>query len=933
MSDAPWLDDPIIASADERQPTTAVAGPGGGNPWDADPVEGGGFDASRFDMIKESGSNAGRMAGPMQETAKDLDKAKRRQGRKPMGAAGAAAQGFVDWAGMGWSDEIVAGMQTGMDMLEGNLGDESLTSRYARRKKAFEGYSDDAWEDHPYAYSAGAVPGFAASAVMTPAIRGATAVSSGLKTGALWGGISGAGQGDSLEERGLNALIGAGVGGVGGAALGKVSDKVSELINRRAVRDIAEEGVASAAQAQADEFGIPLTRGQRTGNVYTQATENSMRETGFGDDAARVAQSFTDDQYRAIGQASDDINARLAGTDPATGDPRRTISQPNEAGEVLKRSIEDAAAREQQRVAAGNAADEQIAQRVDEMIEQRLGKGSRIVEEPYDVGKMAGEGHAAKQAASAAARDAAYDSAAQTPTVIQREGIEGIAERIREDITYNRSQPVIINADTKNANAALDVLSDVQQFRAPRNKADPMMDNVDPDTITGISPLGIEQVRKKLVALKQAAHGASKRSGDFTDYHATAAIVDEFDNQLQRIRDLKLYEGDDAWLDAYQKARRMHAEHRRTFRPDDQLKAVVRDIAERDATPEQVANYLYGRTRLGDNKLARDVAEHFGEVLGRDSDEFAAIKQGAWQRLIRTHKGDRTVTHDSALAIADDIDEFLSNKGRSLAETLFDEGERAMMAQYARGLRGMATSRRTPAPALEAMIGLANRNLQPTELARMVVGGENKVLASGTSGRLIETLEAVFGRDSEEFSLVRQAVWKQITAVPEGQTPKGAQRLSQNIFEMLDGKGRPAAEKLFSPDELEQMRGFANVLKRVAGSADAENPPKTSAHLMRLVSERGRAIMTGLGLLSGGIDAGASYWATAQGTKMAADAVGKARAKRLFAGAPDLSASRAIKSGASRATLQGSRAGRKAIGPASGGTGPALIGAAADEED
>lgn len=880
----PWDNDPILASAEEIQGSRRdVAGPDtGGNPWDSDPV----VEAAepKPSKVYDDGVRTSMKAGLER-------KARRMRGSPEPGKVGSAAMGFADWAGMGWADEATAGLGSLMSYIgDSGLDGKSLPERYDILKKRYDDVSNEAWEKHPWLYGAGAVPGFLATALLAPEVRGANLASTGLKTGAVYGGISGLGTGDSWDER----LINAGFGTMFGAGLGYGAGRLGERLSRsradRAGREAVEDMGADMMQAEADRFGIPLSRGQRTGDVYTQAVENSMAETGLGDDAARVAQRFKEQQFDSIGSAVDDINSRLAGQGSR-------ISQPYEGGELLKDAIETRAAREMAGIDASNASMDRAAQSAATTMEQRLGRGAQLVDNEFDVGSTVSQGIKGRQAASAAARDAAYERAATIDATIGREAIEGMDSRVKENLTFGRTQPVIINERTPSAQEALGIISDVAQFRGPRNMADPA-GMPDPKAITGVSPQGIETVRKRLVALSQQASSAARRSGDFSDAHAMRAVIDEFDGQLQRAVEQGLFEGDPSWLDAYLQARSLHRQHRATYRPDDELRTAMRAIAERDATPEQVANYLYGRSRLGDNAVSAKLSEHLRNVLGEASEEWAAIKQGAWQRLLTTGTKEnqtRAVNSATAQRIASQIEEFTSNRGRSLALTLFDSQEITTMNRYAAALRAMAQSRRTPSEHLQAMVDIANRNIQPTELARMIVGGQNRAGTTGSAGRLVDAALAVFGPDSPEVSVIRQTVWRQLTTTPEGIDPKGAKQLANNIFGFLNGAGAPYAAKLFSAEEISEMRAFAGIVRRIAGSADAKNPSKTAAHLNRLLGERSRQILTMLGFVSGDVTGAGTAYLTSQGAKMGTDMLGGARARRLFDGQRDISTTRFIR--------------------------------------
>jgi hypothetical protein len=934
MMAEPWENDPILVPAEEVQGRVrTVAGPdGGGNPWDADPI------VEPRQPERPIPSDDG-VRPSMEQGLKR--RARKMRGVNDPGKASSVGLGFLDWGGMGWADEAVGGLGAALSYLPGsNWGDESFGDRYSAIKRRYEDNSDAAWEKHPWLYAAGAVPGFVGSAVLTPEIKGATALTTGAKTGAVWGGISGAGQGDDWYERVLNAGLGTGLGTVGGAAFGWGADKAGRYLTDRAARRALEDVGADTFADEARRFGIRTSRGQRTGDVYTQAIENSMADTGMGDEASRIAQRFRANQGDDIAAALDDIGGRIAGLDPATGVPRRAISAPHEGGEILDDAIRSRVTAETRGIDASNAAEVRRAQSAGDAIELGLGKGSQLVDNEFDLGNVVGRGIRDRQAASAAARDAAYERAAGVDARIDRKAIDGIDQRIMEDLTYNRDQPVVVNDGTPRAKEALSIISDVAAFRAPRNAADPM-GLPDPASITHISPLGIETVRKRLVALARQASSAGRTSGDFSDAYAMRAIMQEFDEQLERAVQYGLFEGDPAWLDAYRQARSLHRQHRATYRPEDDLKTAMRAIVERDATPEQVANYLFGRSRLGDNAVSAKLAGHLQGVLGKGSEEWAAIRQAAWQRLLTTgtkENATRAVTPESAARIASQIQEFTSNRGRSLALQLFDPAEITIMNRYANGLRSLAGSQRTPPEALQTMIEIAEKRMNPQRLAEILTGGQQALGKNDKTWHLVEAAEQVFGRDSEEWSVIRQTVWQQLVKNPEGKDAKGPKQIANRIFDFVNGPGAPAAKRLFTPEERSEMLAIAGIVRRIAGANEAKNPPRTAGHLNRLLADRGRQFLAGLGFISGGADAGVTAFAAAQGSKMALDAVNAKRANRLFAGARDISISDGIKSVGSRAALRNARRGQRLSPFVSGRElAPAvqsgIRGAAADEEE
>lgn len=74
--------------------------------------------------------------------------------------------------------------------------------------------------------------------------------------------------------------------------------------------DEATDAVAGAArQAQADEFRIPLTRGQATGDIAQQRTEDAMRRGGRGEAPATIMREFDERQRQAMGEAGEKVSS------------------------------------------------------------------------------------------------------------------------------------------------------------------------------------------------------------------------------------------------------------------------------------------------------------------------------------------------------------------------------------------------------------------------------------------------------------------------------------------------------------------------------------------------------------------------------------------------------------------------------------------------
>ncbi|MCA0318228.1 MAG: hypothetical protein LCH88_09180 [Proteobacteria bacterium] len=141
----------------------------------------------------------------------------------PSNAGNAGAQGML----MNWADEATAGANALAETvgLGRRYAGGNLTERYQDHKAFQDAQQRTYAADNPKTDFAARAVGGLAGAVALPAstlMRGAStgaAVGNGMMTGLAYGALAGAGEGNSLDERGWNAARGAGVGlGVGIAA-------------------------------------------------------------------------------------------------------------------------------------------------------------------------------------------------------------------------------------------------------------------------------------------------------------------------------------------------------------------------------------------------------------------------------------------------------------------------------------------------------------------------------------------------------------------------------------------------------------------------------------------------------------------------------------------------------------------------------------------
>jgi hypothetical protein len=213
-----------------------------------------------------------------------------------------------------------------------------------------------------------------------------------------------------------------------------------------------------------------------------------------------------------------------------------------------------------------------------------------------------------------------------------------------------------------------------------QNRADPF-GQPNPHNIVGVNLAGVDQARKQLIAMARATErgGANRRAMD--------RVIGAFDDHVENAMADGLFTGDDRALDALRDARAAYAQHRQTFRSqgagDDVGRAMERIVGRNGgdgATPTEVANWLYGQAKVGGTGLSVRLAQRVRNVLGADSPEWAAVRQGLWSRLSESVEGTMAMGAQKA---ANRISEFLNGSGRSLAQIMFTGAERDLMARYA----------------------------------------------------------------------------------------------------------------------------------------------------------------------------------------------------------------------------------------------------------
>jgi hypothetical protein len=108
---------------------------------------------------------------------------------------------------------------------------------------------------------------------------------------------------------------------------------------------------------------------------------------------------------------------------------------------------------------------------------------------------------------------------------------------------------------------------------------------------------------------------------------------------------------------------------------------------------------------------------------------------------------------------------------------------------------------------------IATGETTPQEVANWLVGA-SQVGSKGLSSRLLTRLAEATNHDPEALQAIRGGVWNRLSQATEGATGKTAERTASGINEFLNGSGRDVARRLFTPEQQNVMRAYADTLRR-----------------------------------------------------------------------------------------------------------------------
>jgi hypothetical protein len=484
----------------------------------------------------------------------------------------------------------------------------------------------------------------------------------------------------------------------------------------------AGNGIVDAAQriSQVTPEPINVPRAFASDSIATQRAGQMARNVPImGDAIPRATGQMVDELGNAVGSIASHYGEG-AGPNVASR-INRTVGTAAEQEALAARTAAqqgDAAVLGDWEAARANAGNAIQARETGALQQARQAVGDMS---PQDMGQSLIARLRAGEAEARANKDRLYNIAGNSDASINADAVRGVHGRVANAL--NEDGRVIDGVLTPAANRMMTELENISSMNIP-NRVGPGAPPA--GDIAAVNMQGIEQTRKRLNSLSQAASNDADRS-------SARRIIREFDNWLGDSFDNALFSGSDEALNAFRSARAANTEWRARFgyNARDDADRVVNRIVTGEITPQEASNYIVGAGKVGSKGVSSRLLTRIAEATGDDPEAMQAIRGGVWNRLSQATEG---ADAKAGAKVANDIGEFLNGSGRDVANRLFTPEQRGIMRTYADTLRRGGEARET--------LAQISATTKPSPAAANI--GPMQELASAVLGKSGKTDEALF---------------------------------------------------------------------------------------------------------------------------------------------------------------------------------------------
>ena len=487
------------------------------------------------------------------------------------------------------------------------------------------------------------------------------------------------------------------------------------------VAPAAGSDVVSAAQRASEASGVPINvpRAFASDSAAIQRAGQLARNVPFvGDSIPRATGEMVDQMGQAVGSIASNygegsgpnIASRIGNRISGAADVERT------GAENAARASDEALMADWQR--SQDQALHQVGQNETAALAQARDATGDM--SPQDMGQELIARLRQGEQEARARKDALYQTAGESDAAIHAGAVRDVHDLVSD--TLHNAGRVVDAQLTPAANAMMNELHNFSNLQIP-NRVGPHPPN--PADVASVSAQGLEQTRKRLGNMGQAATNDADRA-------AARIIMNRYDEWEAHAYDNALYSGSPEALQVARQARAANRNWRQTFYNDrDDADRLINRVVTGEVTPQEMSNWIVGSGQVGAKGTASRLITRLGEATGNDPGAMNTIRSGVANRLFGTTEG---ATARAPERIAGDIHEFFNGSGRDVANRLFDPQQRQAALNYATALRRGQEAR--------ADIAGVARATRPTSMPDGT--GPMQDLATAVLGKSGKTDEALF---------------------------------------------------------------------------------------------------------------------------------------------------------------------------------------------
>ena len=313
----------------------------------------------------------------------------------------------------------------------------------------------------------------------------------------------------------------------------------------------------------------------------------------------------------------------------------------------------------------------------------------------------------------------AYNTAKGYQASLKADGVksmpDGVMQGLPDDVKYLMEAPS--DQARQSLPAASQAMDAVKRLRTEVSA----MDEVGEAVVGSVDFRRIEVARQ---AVNTAVSGAANKA----DRRAAYAVKRSFDKYIDDAVDNALFEGDDAFLDAYKTARGLRAK----FADDFEANKVFDKIIDAEASPEQTLEYILGATKIAPTDRVRAVVPQLKKALGGNSPEWEALQEAAMKRVMQ--QTERTY---NPKVLRDNLDELLTGRNQTVAQELFSPEQYNRLREF-----------RSVVERLVPPEGAVNYSGTAYEMRRQI-GEEAKRIFNWPGGRIMQASIAKYLPDRD----------------------------------------------------------------------------------------------------------------------------------------------------------------------------------------